>query len=163
RRFAAARPDVPLLLLGPGALDPGLAPFHDVDGWDGTEAGAGAAAGAAIHEAVRLALAGEVRAVVTAPIHKPALARAGFAATGHTVRLRALAAVPAVGMLMASGTTDLGPPLRVLLATTHHALRDVPRLVTAELLVEQTRLLRDGLRDGWRIAEPRIGLCALNP
>ena len=64
---------------------------------------------------------------------------------------------------MASEETALGPPLRVLLATTHHALREVPGLLTADLLVEQTLLLRDGLRTGWRIRDPRVGLCALNP
>ena len=163
RRFQSERPDVPLLLLGPGALDPGIAPFHDVGAWDGSEAGAGRAAAAAIHRAVELALAGEVHAIVTAPIHKPALARAGFTATGHTEMLQELTGAPAVGMLMAAETTELGPPLRVLLATTHHALRAIPDLVTADLLVEQTRLLRDGLRDGWRMDEPRLGLCALNP
>jgi 4-hydroxythreonine-4-phosphate dehydrogenase len=39
----------------------------------------------------------------------------------------------------------------------------VPALVTAELLVEQTRLLSAGLLEGWRIRRPRIALCALNP
>lgn len=163
RSFREERPDVRLLLVGPGALDRGLADFHDVGCWDGSEPGAGAVAGAAIEEAVRLALDGRVRTIVTAPIHKPALARAGFRFTGHTELLRHLAGVPAVGMLMAAEHTELGPPLRVLLATTHHALREVPDLVTADLLVEQALLLRDGLREGWRMSEPRIGLCALNP
>jgi 4-hydroxythreonine-4-phosphate dehydrogenase len=119
--------------------------------------------GASIRAAVAMALAGEVRAIVTAPLHKPALAAAGLTATGHTEMLQELAGVPAVGMLMAAETTSLGAPLRVLLATTHHALREVPDLVTADLLVEQTLLLQRGLREGWRMAEPRIGLCALNP
>ena len=104
-----------------------------------------------------------MRAIVTAPIHKPALAAAGIPSTGHTELLRDLAGVPAVGMLMAAEETRLGPPLRVLLATTHHALRDVPALITAELLVEQARLLATGLAEGWGIARPRLALCALNP
>ncbi len=163
RAFRAERPDVELVLLGPRDSDPGLASYHDVGPWDGSEEGAGRVAGAAIHQAVALALAGSVRALVTAPIHKPALARAGFGATGHTEMLQELAHATAVGMLMASEETALGAPLRVLLATTHHALRAVPDLVTEDLIVEQTLLLRDGLRAGWKIAEPRIGLCALNP
>ena len=163
RRFRAERPDVALVLLGTAAQDPGLADYADVGPWDGSEAGAGRVAAAAIRAAVDLALAGEVRGVVTAPIHKPALAAAGIPATGHTELLRDLAGTPAVGMLMAAEETRLGGPLRVLLATTHHALRAVPGLVTTELLVEQTHLLREGLRADWRIEEPMIALCALNP
>ncbi|MSR35775.1 MAG: 4-hydroxythreonine-4-phosphate dehydrogenase PdxA [Gemmatimonadetes bacterium] len=163
RSFRDERPDVALLILGPRALDPGVGPYVDVGAWDGSEPSAGAVAGAAIERAVALALAGDVHAIVTAPIHKPALARAGYTSTGHTELLKELTGVPAVGMLMAAERTELGPPLRVLLATTHHALRDVADLVSADLLVEQTALLREGLRTGWRIAEPRIGLCALNP
>lgn len=163
RAFRAERPDVSLLLLGPAALDRGVAPFQDVGAWDGTERGAGRVAGAAIHHAVGHALAGRAHALVTAPIHKLAMARAGFAHTGHTEMLQALAGAPAVGMLMAAERTQLGPPLRVLLATTHHALRDVPGLVSADLLVRQTELLHAGLRESWRIAAPRLGLCALNP
>lgn len=163
RTFRADRPDVSVLLIGPASLDRGVAPYRSVGRWDGTERGAGAVAGAAIELAVELALTGGAHAVVTAPIHKPAMAAAGFAHTGHTEMLQELARAPAVGMLMAAERTELGRPLRVLLATTHHALRDVPDLVTADLLVDQTCLLRDGLRSGWRIDEPRIGLCALNP
>ncbi len=163
RRFRSEQPNVSLILLGERTQDPGLADYRDVGAWDGSEAGAGSVAGAAVAAAVELALGGNVRAIVTAPIHKPALATAGIAAAGHTELLRDLAGVPTVGMLMVSEETRLGAPLRVLLATRHHALRSVPKLVTANLLVEQTRLLRDGLREGWRIAEPRIGLCALNP
>ena len=163
RAFRAERPDVPLLLIGPRSLDSGVAPFEDVGPFDGTEAGAGRVAGAAIERAVEHALAHRVQAIVTAPINKYAMSRAGFEHTGHTEMLQELAGVPAVGMLMDAETTELGPPLRVLLATTHHALRDVPHLVTTELLVQQTLLLYHGLRKGWGIAEPRLGLCAMNP
>ena len=163
RRFRTERPDVPLILLGAPAYDPGLAEFRSVGDWDGSEAGAGRVAGAAIRAAVALAGEGTVRAIVTAPIHKPALAAAGIPATGHTELLRDLSGAPAVGMLMAAEETRLGAPLRVLLATTHHALRAVPALVTADLLIEQTRLLSAGLAEGWGITRPRIALCALNP
>lgn len=163
RTFHADRPDVSLLLIGPASLDRGVAPYRSVGRWDGTERGAGAVAGAAIELAVGLARDGGAQAVVTAPIHKPAMVAAGFAHAGHTEMLQELTRAPVVGMLMAAERTELGRPLRVLLATTHHALRDVPDLVTADLLVDQTSLLRDGLRAGWRIDEPRIGLCALNP
>jgi 4-hydroxythreonine-4-phosphate dehydrogenase len=134
-----------------------------VGDWDGTEAGAGAVAGAAIRAAVDLALKGGADAIVTAPIHKPALRAAGHAATGHTEMLRDLTGAEAVGMLMAAEKTRLGAPLRVLLATTHIALRDVPRALTSELLIRQGRLLHEALSSDWGIEEPRIAFCAVNP
>jgi 4-hydroxythreonine-4-phosphate dehydrogenase len=66
-------------------------------------------------------------------------------------------------MLMAAERTSLGGPLRVLLATTHIPLRDVPATLTRELLVDQTTLLATGLRERWGIGSPTIGLCGLNP
>src|SRR5690606_2647480 len=57
----------------------------------------------------------------------------------------------------------LGGPLRVLLATTHLALRDVPRALTSGLLEEQGRLVHEALRDDWGLDAPRIAFCALNP
>ena len=124
--------------------------------------GPGEAAGLAIERAARLALAGEVDAVVTAPVHKPALAAAGYP-PGHTEMLMALAGVPRVGMLMCEEGVAGQAAKRVLLATIHVSLARVPELVTTELLVSQTRLLGDAIRAGWAIEAPRIALCALNP
>lgn len=154
-----------LLLLGPTGTPASreAGEYRGVREWDGSEAGAGAVSAAAIRRAVDLCLDGTCDAIVTGPIHKPALRAAGFPFPGHTEMLEALAGVPRVGMLMAAERTAVGAPLRVLLATTHVALRDVPRRVTSELLVAQTRLLRDALVDGWGIERPRIALCALNP
>ena len=122
-------------------------------------AGAGPGAGLAIERTVELAMAGEADAVVTAPVHKPALAEAGFH-PGHTEMLAALSGAPLVGMLMCD---ERRPAKRVLLATVHVPLAEVPKLVTAELLVAQTRLLAAALQSDWGIATPRIALCALNP
>lgn len=129
----------------------------------GSVESAGLAAGAAIESAVELALAGQVDAVVTGPIHKPALHAAGYAEPGHTELLMRLTRAPRVGMLMAAERTRLGGPLRVLLATTHVALRDVPSLFTRRVLEEQATLLRESLRTGWSIPEPRLAVCAMNP
>ncbi|HET9454687.1 MAG TPA: 4-hydroxythreonine-4-phosphate dehydrogenase PdxA, partial [Gemmatimonadaceae bacterium] len=52
---------------------------------------------------------------------------------------------------------------RVVLATTHIALRDVPAAVTAAAIATAADVTRAGLRDWFGIAEPRIALCALNP
>ncbi|MYB99127.1 MAG: 4-hydroxythreonine-4-phosphate dehydrogenase PdxA [Gemmatimonadetes bacterium] len=122
----------------------------------------GEAAGLAIERAVDLALAGEADAVVTAPVHKPALAAAGYR-PGHTEMLMALAGVARVGMVMCDEGVGGRPARRVLLATIHVPLARVPELVTPELLVSQTRLLGRALRADWGIEAPRIALCALNP
>jgi 4-hydroxythreonine-4-phosphate dehydrogenase len=60
-------------------------------------------------------------------------------------------------MMLASDT------LRVVLATTHIALRDVPAAVTPALLVHTASITRAGLRDWFGIDNPRLALCALNP
>ncbi len=159
----AETPDTELKLIGPAGMDPAVASYLPVEAWDGTKAGAGRAAAAAIEAAVDLAVKGEVDAVVTGPIDKGALAAAGFDVPGHTELLQRLTGVPTVGMLMVAEETHLGPPLRVLLATTHLALRDVPERFTTDLLVEQTRLLHEALCGSWQISHPRIALCAFNP
>ena len=156
-------PPEELLILGPDGMDPGLASFEAVGEWDGTEAGAGKVTAAAIERGVKLAKAGEVGAIVTGPSHKGALRAAGWNVPGQTEMLQALTGAEDVGMLMCAESTELGPPLRVLLATTHLPLRDLFQHLTAELLLRQTRLLHRALREDWRMESPRIGLCAVNP
>jgi 4-hydroxythreonine-4-phosphate dehydrogenase len=160
------RPDVEVTLFGAdprgalGGVD--VAPVSDVD-FDGSAISAGRVAGRAVEAAVAAALAGDGDAVVTAPIHKPALRAAGWSEPGHTELLMRLTAVERVGMLMSAERTQIGGSLRVLLATTHVALREVPALVTADLLVSQARLLHGELTTRFGIPSPRIALCALNP
>lgn len=117
---------------------------------------AGRLAGLAIERAVALAAAGHVGGIVTAPIDKAALLQGGFDHPGHTEMLAALTG-SRVAMLLASDR------LRVVLATTHVPLRDVPALVTAERIATVARTTRKGLQDWFGIATPRIALCALNP
>ena len=118
---------------------------------------AGRLAGHAIETAVRLALAGEVDAIVTAPANKHALHLAGFPWPGHTEWLAHLCGDVPVAMMLASER------LRVVLVTTHVALRDVPALLTAETIQRVARTTRTAMRDWWGIAAPRLALCALNP
>jgi 4-hydroxythreonine-4-phosphate dehydrogenase len=66
-------------------------------------------------------------------------------------------------MMMAAERTAIGGGLRVVLATTHLPLSDVPAAVTTSLLVEQATLTHTALHASWRIAKPRLALCALNP
>ena len=123
---------------------------------DGTPADAGRLAGLAIERAVRLARSGAVQGVVTAPIDKHAFHEGGYAWPGHTEMLAALTG-SRTAMMLASDR------LRVVLATTHIALRDVPAAVTADAIAEAAHITIAGLRDWFGIAEPRIALCALNP
>jgi 4-hydroxythreonine-4-phosphate dehydrogenase len=124
---------------------------------------AGAIAGRAIDEAVRLALDGAVDAIVTAPIDKAALHAAGYDFPGHTEMLASRCGLDDVVMMMAAERTALGGPLRVVLATTHIALAQVPVALTVERLVTQTRLTARALREQWSLPRPRIALCAFNP
>ena len=124
---------------------------------------AGRLAGEAVRVAVEMAMAGDVAGIVTAPIDKAAFHAGGWHYPGHTELLQALSGALRVGMLMAAERTVAGNGLRVLLATTHLALRDVPAAVTRELLVEQSRLVDAALRGWWGIDPPRIALCAFNP
>jgi 4-hydroxythreonine-4-phosphate dehydrogenase len=118
---------------------------------------AGQSAGRGVEQAVRLALAGEVDAIVTGPVHKHALHLAGFRYPGLTELLAHLTGGSDVAMMLATGT------LRVVLVTTHLALRDVPRAVTTERTIRIGRITQAGLRQWWGIAHPRLALCALNP
>jgi 4-hydroxythreonine-4-phosphate dehydrogenase len=120
------------------------------------QAAAGRLAGLAVEQATRLALAGAVDGLVTAPLDKAALYAGGYDYPGHTEMLAALVGVPAT-MMLASDR------LRVVLATTHLPLRDVPQALTAEALVAAARATRAGLVRDFGIAEPRIALCAVNP
>lgn len=162
----ALLPDLPpdsLLLIGPEGMDPKLAPYRSVGPWDGTETGAGRVTVDAIRLGVDLALEGPVGAIVTGPSHKPAIQAAGWDVPGQTELLQRLSGAPDVGMLMCAERTQVGGSLRVLLATTHLPLRDLFLHLTPELLLRQTRLLSQELRDRWLIPQPRIGLCAVNP
>lgn len=117
---------------------------------------AGRRAGDAVVQAVKLALANEVDGIVTAPLDKAALLAGGYDYPGHTEMLSALTH-SRVAMMLASDR------LRVVLATTHIPLRDVPGAVTREAIIETAQITRAGLREWFGIAEPRLALCALNP
>ncbi|MCW1919550.1 4-hydroxythreonine-4-phosphate dehydrogenase PdxA [Rhodobacter sp. KR11] len=113
---------------------------------------------AVIARAVDLVTRGEAGAICTLPIHKKALKDgAGFGFPGHTEYLAHLAGDVPVVMMLASDT------LRVVPATIHVALSEVPRLLTADLLEEVIRLTHAGLIRDFGIAAPRIAVAGLNP
>jgi len=121
------------------------------------DASAGRASVEYIERAVRMALDGDVDAVVTAPINKEAIAAAGSPFAGHTEMLAHLTGGSRPVMLMVSEA------LRVALVTTHMALRDVPKAITGRKVMATTQIVADGVRRFFGVEEPRIAVCGLNP
>ena len=121
----------------------------------------GAAAAACIQQAVRLAMRREVSAVVTAPVHKEALAAAGVPYPGHTEMLQALAAAPGtvpppVRMMLANDE------LRCVLVTIHMSLRRAIDAVTFDAVLGTIRIAHSAA-SAWGQAQPRIAVAGLNP
>jgi 4-hydroxythreonine-4-phosphate dehydrogenase len=110
----------------------------------------------AVEQAVKLALAGRIDAIVTAPLNKEALNLAGYHFAGHTDMLAALTHTRSSVMLLAHGDMRVGH------VTTHVALADVPKLLTPERLRRTIDLTHAAVRD-LGIAEPRVAVAALNP
>jgi len=146
-----------LPVLAPPGLPEGLAGLP----WGRVDARCGAAAARCIEQAVALVRRGEARAIVTAPIHKEALAAAGVPYPGHTEMLQALAqeagaALPPVRMMLANDE------LRVVLVTIHLALRRAIDAVTYEAVLETLRIAHRAAA-AWGQDRPRIAVAGLNP
>ncbi|WFP52394.1 4-hydroxythreonine-4-phosphate dehydrogenase PdxA [Methylomonas sp. EFPC3] len=109
-----------------------------------------------IRQATLGCLSGTFSAMVTGPVHKAAINDAGFRFSGHTEFIAELCAADPVMMLATPG-------LRVALATTHLPLAQVSAAITAESLRRVIKVLDHDLRRRFRIAEPRILVCGLNP
>jgi 4-hydroxythreonine-4-phosphate dehydrogenase len=119
-------------------------------------ADAGRAACDAIRRALHDAQAGAIAAITTAPINKEALALAGFKWRGHTDMLAELTRTPRVAMMFHAER------LRVVLATIHVPLAEVPRLLTTEGVRDVIELTaRELPRFG--VLTPRLALAGLNP
>jgi 4-hydroxythreonine-4-phosphate dehydrogenase len=110
----------------------------------------------AIVRAVADAREGRVDAIATAPVNKEAFAAAGLAWRGHTDLLAHLCGVDDVAMLFWSDR------LRVVLATVHIPLSEVPRALTAERLLAVIRLTSRSL-PRFGLSAPRLGVAGLNP
>ncbi|MFZ5962939.1 4-hydroxythreonine-4-phosphate dehydrogenase PdxA [Thalassococcus sp. BH17M4-6] len=111
-----------------------------------------------IARAVDLAQAGRAGAVCTLPIHKQALQDgAGFAFPGHTEYLCHLADADEVVMMLASDQ------LRVVPATIHIPLAQVPAALTPDLLRDRIRITHDALVRQFGLTAPRLAVAGLNP
>ena len=122
------------------------------------DAAAGRAAYDAVRAAARLALAGDVAAVVTAPLHKEALAAAGVPYPGHTEMLAALAGLRAddVAMML------VNDELRTILATIHMPLVEAIRHVTRAGVLRTIRFAHHAVRASG-VERPRVAVAGLNP
>ena len=99
----------------------------------------------------------EFAAMVTAPVHKGIINDGGVAFTGHTEYLAEKTGTAQVVMMLAGGG------LRVALATTHLALKDVPAAVTQQSLEQTLRILHADMGRKYGIGNPRILVAGLNP
>ena len=129
-----------------GSFDPGL-PSQET----------GRAAARAIEVAAKIALEGRASGIVTAPISKIALRLAGYPHPGHTEFLGALSGAKDTRMLFAGGR------FRILLATVHLALKQVPDSLSVESLVSTLRYAAMAMRNfRWGPKKP-VAVLALNP
>ncbi|MEO7726578.1 MAG: 4-hydroxythreonine-4-phosphate dehydrogenase PdxA [Burkholderiales bacterium] len=102
-------------------------------------------------------VSGRFDAMVTAPVHKGIINDAGIAFTGHTEFLAARTQTPHVVMMLVGGG------LRVALATTHLAVKDVAQHITKQSLEQTLRVLQHDLTLRFGLASPRIAVAGLNP
>ncbi len=119
-------------------------------------AAAGQAAFDAIAAAIALARAGQVAGIVTAPIHKEALAAAGLAYPGHTEILADLGGAERVAMML------VNDQIRTVLVTVHCALSEAIRRADFPAQMAAIRLAQRGAQ-ALGIAAPRIAVAGLNP
>jgi len=116
-----------------------------------------------VSAAVRDALAGKLDALVTAPINKVGLRRAGYAASGHTDFIAAEVGAAHGGRTPDVAMLFVGGGLRVALVTIHEPLSRAIKLVTARRVLRAIYLLAESLERDFGVASPRIGVCGLNP
>lgn len=130
----------------------------------GTESAAsGAASFAYLETAIARTLAGEFDGIVTAPIAKSAWKAAGHEYPGQTELLAERAGVKRFGMLFVARSPHSNWTLRTLLATTHIPLRQVPDVLTPELMSAKLELLAECLQQDFGLTTPRIAIAGLNP
>ncbi len=116
----------------------------------------GASSMIALDKAIGAVMQGRFGALVTAPINKESVNRAGYKIPGHTEYLQARVGVANVAMMLAS------KQLKVVPATTHMALSKVPKALTKEKLVALIRLIDASMKQ-YGLPEPVIAVCGLNP
>ncbi len=117
---------------------------------------------ASLEAGVELVKAGRAAALVTNPLAKSVMYAAGFRFPGHTEYLASRAAFPD-GTLPRPVMMIWSPLLAVVPATIHVPYRDVPGLLTADLLVETGRIIAQDMARRFGLARPRLAFAGLNP
>ncbi len=131
----------------PGQPDPVHAP-HIID-W--------------IRQGVALCRAGQARGLVTAPIAKSILYQSGFTFPGHTEFLAELCREDGAAEARMPVMMLTARDLRVVLATIHVPLANVPGSLSIAQLVQLSRITRDALVQDFAVAAPRLVMAGLNP
>lgn len=110
-----------------------------------------------LEKGAQLALTGKVQGLVTGPVSKEAIHRAGIPFRGHTEYLAKVSGTKKFAMMLA------GKRLRVSLVTTHIPHRAVSKSLSERGILDVIELTFRGMRDFFRILKPRLGVAALNP
>jgi len=118
---------------------------------------AGAAAMKAVETGARFCLTRTCHALVTAPISKEAISKAGFSTPGHTEFLAEITSAQKVVMLLVSRV------LRVAISTIHIPIKDVANSIKTDSIIEQLQLLNRSLQQNFAISSPKIAVLGLNP
>ena len=111
-----------------------------------------------IERATALCLAGEAGAMVTNPINKAAMYKAGFNYPGHTEFLAVLTGAMGKQIMMLAS-----PHLRVVPVTVHASLRDSIAMLTTRMIIDAARTTVTALRRDFGMAAPRLAIAGLNP
>jgi 4-hydroxythreonine-4-phosphate dehydrogenase len=122
---------------------------------------AAAASIAALRDGAQRCLRGELDALVTAPVNKESIIRAGHKFVGQTEFLSELANTKRTAMMLL-GTDEHGRWLRVALATVHIAIKSISEKLTAEKITLAIELATQACRD-LGLSRAKIGVCGLNP
>lgn len=99
----------------------------------------------------------KIDVLVTAPISKEAIQKAGFQFPGHTEYLAHLSGMDEALMMM------VGPNLRVALVTSHIALKDIPQALTREKVLQKIKAMEASLKKDFGVIKPKIAVFGLNP
>ena len=110
-----------------------------------------------IIKAVEMTLEGQLGAMVTCPISKALMHKAGYPYEGHTQFISQLTNTKAYVMMLA------GDRLRVALVTIHCSLKDVPALLNQEMVYKTITITAKALREDLGFDKPRLAVAALNP
>lgn len=110
-----------------------------------------------IKAALNLIQCGKIDLLITAPVNKHTIRQAGYPFKGHTEYLAAACKAKDFAMML------IAEPLKVVLASRHIALKEVPENLSRENIYQTLRLTVSALKQYFAVAHPRIAVCGLNP